>query len=45
MGASCPKGRGPNGYHEIKVMNADGSEYSMLVQGMGIHDATVGCGH
>lgn len=34
----------PNGYHELKVMRADGSDYIMLVQGLDLMDTTVGCG-
>jgi hypothetical protein len=35
----------PNGYHEIKVMNADGSNFFMALSGVDILDSQLGCGH
>lgn len=35
----------PSGYHEVKAMSPDGADHIMLVQGVDIHDSTVGCGN
>lgn len=34
----------PNGFHELKLMGADGADPVMLVQGVDVLDATLGCG-
>ena len=33
-----------NGYHELKIMNLNGSSPTMLVQGIDIEDIGIGCG-
>jgi hypothetical protein len=33
-----------SGYHEIKVMSADGAQYAMLLTGVDVFDAGMGCG-
>ncbi len=33
-----------NGYHEIKLMSADGTQYAMLLTGVDVFDAAMGCG-
>ena len=35
---------GGEGFHEIKVMNADGSSYYMALTGVDVHDIGLGCG-
>ena len=35
---------GGEGFHEIKVMNADGSSYYMALTGVDVHDIGMGCG-
>ena len=34
----------PGGYHELKVMSPDGSQFVLLVAGLDILDSTIGCG-